>query len=95
MTDAEMTPGEIQRWLERIDSNIDAMRKEVQDRHHKLSGEVAAVIVPVSTLGLRMGTAEAAIVILQNDMRGVLLKAATLSGAIAFGGFLLGLFWRH
>jgi hypothetical protein len=53
------------------------------------------VIVPVSTLGLRMGTAEAAIVILQNDMRSVLLKAATLSGAIAFGGFLLGLFWRH
>jgi hypothetical protein len=39
MTDAEMTPGEIQRWLERIDSNIDAMRKEVQDRHHKLSGK--------------------------------------------------------
>jgi hypothetical protein len=102
MTDAEMTPGEIQRWLERIDKNIDTLREEVQTRHHKLAGEVSAVVVPVSTLGIRMGTAEGEIAKVQLEVqavRGALvsvrLQAAALSGAIAFAGFLLGLWFKH
>jgi hypothetical protein len=95
MTDAEMTPGEIQRWLERIDKNIDSLREEVQARHHKLSGEVTAVVVPVSTLTLRVTTAEGAIAAIQRDLQGVMLKAATLSGAIAIVGFLLGLWFKR
>jgi hypothetical protein len=95
MTDAEMTPGEIQRWLERIDKNIDSLREEVQARHHKLSGEVTAVVGPISTLTLRVDRAESALTVLQKDLQSVLLRAAALSGAIALGGFLLGLWFKR
>jgi hypothetical protein len=87
MTDAEMTPGEIQRWLERIDKNVDALREEVR-----------AVGGP--TLTLRVSTNEGAIDKLEkdlqkvrNDVQAVMLKAAVVSGAIAGGGFLLKLLW--
>lgn len=91
MTDTEMTPGEIQRCLERIDKNIDALRGEVRERHHQLSGEVTAVVVPVSTLTLRVTSAEDAIKALQRDMRSTMLRAAALSGAIAVAAFIVKL----
>lgn len=90
-----MTPGEIQRWLERIDKNIDSLREEVQARHHKLSGEVTAVVGPISTLTLRMDRAESSLSVVQKEVQGLMLRSAALSAVIAFAGFLLGLWFKH
>ena len=95
MSSEQMTSGETQRWLERIDKNVDGLREEVRARHHELAGQMTAAIGPVSTLRLRVELSEKAIKDLQKDMRSVLIRSAFLSGALALAGFLLSLLARH
>lgn len=77
MTDGqEKTIGEIGRAVERIEAQLEALTAKVNE-----------VVVPVSTLGIRMTSAETNLLRLDGDVKSVTKFSATISGGIAVLSF--------
>lgn len=94
----EFSRGEIQRSLARLEQSMSELRAEVRDRHHKLSGEVASVIGPMSTLKVQMSNAEINLVRLDDEVRDVTKQASRISGIGAVLAIFAGIApwpWKH
>lgn len=92
MTDDQgKTIGEIGRGMERLERAFEELTAEVRERHHIIANRVDSVVVPVSTLQLRMTSAENNLLRLDTEVKAVTRDANRIAGAGALMAILAGI----
>ena len=101
----EITPGEIQRSLARLEVGVAELRAEVRERHHTLANEMTKAIGPISVHSVQIENQqrnlerhEHEIDAIDRDLKLVTATANRISGVGAMLAILSSLVpwpWKH
>ena len=87
----DLTLGEIGRALVRIEASVSDLRADVQQRSHKLTGELQLALGPIAAHGIQIEHQQKAIEILDRKIDDVTASANKIAGAGAILAFLSSL----